>query len=187
MQDHRMASRAGLVTVEEFAKIPDDDHRYELVEGRVIRMNPPGSRHAVLAARLASLLSQHVEKGGLGVVMASGGLHLASRPDTVREPDVAFVRAERIPPSGIPDGFWPGPADLAVEIRSPGDRRSEISAKVNEYLARGVRLVWIVDPKARTVTVHQQDEPQVILEGDAMLDGRTVLPGFSCSLDYIFR
>ena len=182
-----MASRERLVTVEEFAKIPDDDHRYELVEGRVIRMSPPGSRHAVLAARLASLLSQHVEKQGLGVVMASGGFHLASRPDTVREPDVAFVRAERIPPSGIPDGFWPGPADLAIEIRSPGDRRSEISAKVNEYLGRGVRLVWIVDPKARTVTVHQRDEPQVILEGDAMLDGRTVVPGFSCSLGYIFR
>lgn len=182
-----MASRERLVTVEEFANIPDDDHRYELVEGRVIRMTPPGSRHAVLATRLARLLDQHVEEQSLGVVMTAGGFHIASRPDTVREPDVAFVRAQRIPSSGVPDGFWPGPADLAIEIRSPGDRRSEISAKVNEYLARGVRLVWVVDPKTRTVTVHQPDQPRVILEGDAVLNGGTVVPGFSCSLGYIFR
>ena len=187
MQDHRMASRERLVTVEEFARIPDDDHRYELAEGRVIRMSPPGSRHAAMATRLASLLDRHVEEHGLGVVMNSGGFHLASRPDTVREPDVAFVRAERIPASGVPDGFWPGPADLAVEIRSPGDRPSEIAAKVNEYLARGVRLVWVVDPKAGTITVHQPNEPSIILERGTTLDGGTVVPGFSCPLEKIFK
>jgi Uma2 family endonuclease len=181
-----MASRERLVTVEEFAKIPDDDHRYELVEGRVIRMSPPGSRHAVLATRLASLLHQHVEEHGLGVVMSSGGFHLASGPDTVREPDIAFVRGERIPASGVPDGFWPGPADLAVEIRSPGDRRGEIAKKVDEYLGRGVRLVWVVDSKARTVTVHQPDTPPAVLERGATLDGGTVVPGFSCPLEKIF-
>jgi Uma2 family endonuclease len=182
-----MASRERLVTVEEFARIPDDDHRYELVEGRVIRMSPPGSRHAVLAARLTLLLSRHIEEHGLGVVMSSGGFHLASRPDTVREPDVAFVRADRIPASGVPDGFWPGPADLAVEIRSPRDRRSEIAAKVREYLGRGVPLVWVVDPNARTVTVHLPDQTPVILEGNATLDGGSVVPGFSCPLERIFQ
>jgi len=182
-----MASRERLVTVKEFARIPDDDHRYELVEGRVIRMSPPGSRHAVLATRIARLLDEHVEALGLGVVMTSGGFHLASRPDTVREPDVAFVRAERIPPSGVPDGFWPGPADLAIEIRSPGDRRSEIAAKVNEYLGRGVRLVWVVDPKARTITVHRHDQPQLVLEREATLDGGAVVPGFICPLEKIFK
>jgi Uma2 family endonuclease len=186
-QDHPMASRERLVTVEEFARIPDDDHRYELVEGRVVRMSPPGSRHAVLAARLTSMLDRHVEEHGLGVVMTSGGFHLASRPDTVREPDVAFVRAERIPESGVPDGFWPGPADLAVEIRSPGDRLSDIAAKVDEYLGRGVRLVWVVDPNARTVTVHQPNQPPVILEQNATLDGGAVIPGFSCALEKIFK
>jgi Uma2 family endonuclease len=175
-----MASRERLVTVEEYARIPDDDHRYELVEGRVIRMSPPGSRHAVLATRIASLLNHHVEAQALGVVMSSGGFHLASRPDTVREPDVAFVRAERVPASGVPEGFWPGPADLAIEIRSPGDRRAEMAAKVNEYLGRGVRLVWVVDPKARTITVHQHDQPQVVFERGATLDGGAVVPGFSC-------
>jgi len=187
MPKETMSALHRLVTVEEFARIPDDDHRYELVEGRVVRMSPPGSRHAMLATRLARLLDQHVEERNLGVVMTSGGFHLASRPDTVREPDVAFVRAERIPPSGVPDGFWPGPADLAVEIRSPGDRRSEIAVKVSEYLARGVRLVWVVDPKARTVTVYEPERPPVILEGSAALDGGTVVPGFSVRLDVFLK
>jgi len=187
MRDHRMASRERLVTVEEYARIPDDDHRYELVEGRIIRMSPAGSRHAVLATRIASLLNHHVEAQALGLVMSSGGFHLASRPDTVREPDVAFVRAERVPASGVPEGFWPGPADLAIEIRSPGDRRAEIAAKVNEYLTRGVRLVWVVDPKARTITVHQHDQPRVVLEREAILDGGAVVPGFSCPLEKIFK
>lgn len=182
-----MASRERLVTVEEFARIPDDDHRYELVEGRVVRTSPPGSRHAVLATRIARLLDQHVEALGLGVVMTSGGFHLASRPDTVREPDVAFVRAERIPASGVPDGFWPGPADLAVEIRSPGDRHSEIAAKVTEYLGRGVRLVWVVDPKSRTITVRQPGQPPIVLDQEAALDGGAAVPGFSCPLEKIFR
>ena len=105
----------------------------------------------------------------------------------MREADVAFVRADRIPASGVPDGFWPGPADLAVEIRSPGDRRSEIAAKVKEYLGRGVPLVWVVDPKARTVTVHLPDQTPVILEGHATLDGGSVVPGFSCPLERIFK
>src|SRR5712691_8461423 len=96
-EPQRMGHPERLVTAEEFARIPDDDHRYELVEGRVIRMSPPGAVHAVLATRIASLLQQHVEAHGVGVVMMSGGFHLATKPDTVREPDVSFVRRERIP------------------------------------------------------------------------------------------
>src|SRR5947209_1961811 len=121
-EPQRMGHPARLVTAEEFARIPDDDHRYELVEGRVIRMSPPGAVHAVLATRITVLLSNHNDAHGLGVVLTSGGFKLAVNPDTVREPDVAFVRREHIPPDGIPESFWPGPADLAVEIRSPGDR-----------------------------------------------------------------
>jgi Uma2 family endonuclease len=176
-----------LVTAEEFARIPNDDYHYELVEGRIVRVSPPGSRHGVLTTRLAMLLGQHVDSHGLGVVMTPAGFKLATNPDTVREPDVAFVRRDRIPGAGVPDGFWPGPPDLAVEIRSPGDRGSEILAKVHDYLARGVRLVWVVDPKKRTVSVHRpHSAPEAFGVGD-VLDAGDVMADFICEIRRIFE
>ena len=181
-----MGNPAGLVTADEFARIPDDDHRHELVEGRVVRMSPPGAVHAVLASRIASILQQHVDAHRVGVVLSSGGFRLAADPDTVREPDIAFVRRERIPPKGIPEGFWPGPADLAVEIRSPGDRSTEIATKVKDYLNRGVRLVWVVDPKLKTVTIHRRLAIPVIVGIKGTLDATDVVDGFVCEVSRIF-
>lgn len=175
-----------LVTAEEFARIPNDDYHYELVDGRVIRMSPPGSRRSVLTTRIAGLLNQYAEPHDLGVVMSVGGFKLATNPDTVREPDIAFVRRDRIPETGVPDSFWPGPPDLAVEIRSPGDRQSEIRARVADYLARGARLVWVVDPKKKTVTIHERLSPPVTLDVDDTLDAGDVIPGFTSTVRRIF-
>ena len=105
----------------------------------------------------------------------------------MREPDVAFVRREHIPPDGIPESFWPGPADLAVEIRSPGDRRSEILAKVEDYLSRGVRLVWVVDPRQKSVTVYRRMLAPITLGMDETLDGADVVPGFTLAVRRIFE
>lgn len=174
------------VTAEEFARIPNDGYHYELVEGRVVRVSPPGSRHAVLAARISALLLQHCEANHLGAVMAVGGFQIATNPDTVREPDIAFVDQARIPATGAPDGYWPGPPDLAVEIKSPGDRSSEIQTKVSDYLARGVRLVWVVDPKAQTVAAYGPESAPVLLDVDDVLDAGDVVPGFTCPIRRIF-
>jgi Uma2 family endonuclease len=187
MQRRTMPARTRLVTAEEFARLPDDDQHYELVEGRVVRMSPPGIRHGALATRIASLLHQHVDAHHLGAVLTPAGFWLASDPDTVREPDVAFLNAERVASTGIPDGFWPGPPDLAVEIRSPGDRLAEIGAKVSDYLARGVRLVWVVDPKEKTVAVHRSKSEAVILGMDDEIDAAEVVPGFTCAVRRFFE
>ena len=184
---HTMPARARLVTAEEFARIPDDDQHYELVEGRVVRMSPPGFRHGLLATRIAALLAQHVDAHRLGAVATPAGFWIATDPDTVREPDVAFVRAERMPSTGIPDGFWPGPPDLAVEIRSPGDRPAMIGAKVRDYLERGVLIVWVVDPKKKTVTVHRGESAPVTLGMDDELDAGEIVPGFTCAVRRFFE
>jgi len=187
MQRHIMPAQERLVTADEFARIPNDDYHYELVEGRVVRMSPPGSRHGVLATRIAMLLAQHADAHRLGAVMTCGGVKLAANPDTVREPDIAFVRQDRIPAAGVPEGFWPGAPDLAVEITSPGDRLSEINAKVDDYLAaRGVRLLWVLDPKKKTVTTHAPQSPTVTLGVDDVLDAGDVVPGFTCQISRIF-
>lgn len=182
-----MSRSQPLVTAEEFERIPNDDYHYELVRGRVVRVSPPGSRHGMLVTRIGSLLAQHLEAQDLGVVISSGGFKLESNPDTVRELDVAFVRRERIPARGVPDGYWPGPPDLAVEIRSPGDRSPDLREKVHEYLALGVRIAWVVDSRAQTVTVHRPGAVVQVLGVDDVLDAGEVVPGFSCSVRRIFE
>jgi len=182
-----MPVRARLVTAEEFAKIPDDDHRYELVEGRVIRMSPAGVRHAALAGQLYMILRQYVDEHGLGVVLIPGGFKLAANPDTVREPDVSFIRRDRIPSSGLPEGFWNGPPDLAVEVRSPSDRPSETREKIEDYLTRGVPLVWFLDPKKQTVTAYRRLSPPVVAGIDDTLDAGDIVPGFSCAVKKLFE
>jgi Uma2 family endonuclease len=185
MQPQIMPAHERWVTAEEFSRIPNDDYHYELVEGRVVRVSPPGSRHAVLAMQIAAILHGYVMEHGLGRAMMPAGFTLARNPDTVREPDVAFVRQDRIPEAGIPDGYWPGPPDLTIEVRSPGDRPSEIRTKVDDYLARGVRLVWVVDPK-KTVTTYAPQSSPVTLGVDDVLDAGDVVPGFTCPVGRIF-
>lgn len=181
-----MSEPARLVTADELARIPDDDHRYELVAGRVIRMSPTGGVHGCLVLRLGSFLREHVETHNLGRVMTETGFKLASNPDTVRAPDLSFVRRERIPPSGLPRGFWDGPPDLAVEILSPDDRPSETLAKVDEYLTMGVRLVWVVDPDEERATAYRRWAVPVTIGVDEELDGGEVVPGFRCPLRRVF-
>jgi Uma2 family endonuclease len=188
MQEHRIMPRPErLITAEELLTMPDDGKTYELVEGRLVEMSETGSLHGVLIVRLAVLLHQHVAANRLGVLAANIGVILARNPDTVRGPDIAFIRRERVPAAGIPEGFWPGPPDLVIEIRSPGERPAEIRGKLSDYLARGVRAVWIVDPKKRTVTVHQPFSPVATLRVDDTLDGGDVVPGFTCTISGLFE
>jgi Uma2 family endonuclease len=176
-----------LVTAEELLCLQDADHRFELVEGRVIRMSPPGARHGVLAIRLAVLIGSFVDAHSLGVVMGETGFKLATSPDTVRGPDLSFVRRERIPASGIPGGFWPAAPDLVVEIVSPDNRDSAIRAKVAEYLAAGTRLVWVVNPQSRQVVQHRAGmAAQTAIAGD-VIDGGDVIPGFQCDVRAVFQ
>jgi Uma2 family endonuclease len=175
-----------LVTADELERMPEDDFRYELVEGRLIRMSPVGTLHGAVTARLLAMLVQHAKVHDVGLVVTEVGFKLSSQPDTVRAPDIAVVARERMPAGRIPRGFWSGPPDLAVEVLSPEDRRTEIAAKVNGYLASGVRLVWIVDPDERTVTAHHRLRAPVTFGSDDTLDALDVVPGFTCPLRELF-
>ena len=152
----------------------------ELVRGQLVVREPPGTRHGAVAATLAYLLSDFVRRRGLGTVFAQDtGFKIASDPDTVRAPDVAFVareRAARIPSRGYAE-MTP---DLLAEILSPDDRPAEVLAKVADWLAAGTRLVWVVDPERREVRVHRQDGSLSVLREHEALDGEDVVSGFSC-------
>jgi len=181
-----MPETSRLVTAEELEKFPDDGSRYELVEGRVIRMSPVGYLHGKTVVQMIFLLQRHISGRRLGVVFTELGVKLASNPDTVRAPDVAFIRQDRIPANAR--GFWVGAPDLAVAVLSPGDRAAEVQEKVDEYLRRGTALVVVIDPEDKTVAIFRPSTASTTLRSDHdLLDLDEIVPGFRCRLGEIFE
>jgi Uma2 family endonuclease len=181
-----MPDTSHFVTAEELERFPDDDYRYELVDGRVVRMSPTGAVHGWLVMHFGAQLAQHVKSTGSGFVFTELGFRLSSSPDTVRAPDLSFIRRERLPDEGLPRGFWQGPPDLAVEVLSPDDRPSDIRAKVAEYLKHHVPLVVVIDPDERRVTAHRRSSPPNTLGIAQILDLDDVVRGFRCRVQDIF-
>jgi Uma2 family endonuclease len=180
-----MATAEQITTAEQLFQAPDLG-RCELVHGELIMMSPAGSRHGAIAARMAHLLLDFVEIHALGQVLgAETGFLIAREPDTVRAPDVAFIRADRIA-GELPQGFFPGPPDLAVEVLSPDDRAGEVLAKVENWLDAGCQSVWVVDPKTRSVVVYRSSREAVILRPTDTLTGGDVLPGFEHPVANLF-
>lgn len=174
------------MTIGEYARLRDDPrYQDELVRGQLVREPRPGSRHGWIVMRLGHFLLEHVEPLKAGVVMTETGIVLQHEPPTVRGPDLSFVVAGRLP--GLPaDEYLRVAPDLVAEVLSPTDRAPAMAAKVAEYVGAGVRLVWVVDPKRRRVTVHRPGAPPRALEGDAVLSGDEVIPGFAVALERLF-
>jgi len=149
-------------------------------------MSPAGSEHGMIVITVGALLREFVKSRGLGVVLgAETGFKIASDPDTVRAPAVAFVRSERIG-DGVPKGFFPGAPDLAVEVLSPGDRAGEVFEKVQNWMDAGCVAVWVVDPKTQTVTVYDAGRSATVLRSTDVLAGGDLLPGFSTPVAEFF-
>lgn len=184
-----MATRTEPVTAEQLFRKPDDGRRYELVGGELREMAPAGGEHGAIAFNLGRLLGNHVAKGRLGQVYAAEtGFKITSTPDTVRAPDVAFVDRERVEVAGRVTGYWPGAPDLAVEVVSPNDVHTEVVEKALSWLEAGCRMVLVVDPGQRTVTVYRSLEDIRILRAEAgdTIDGGDVVPGWRLALAELF-
>lgn len=178
-----------LLTAAEFAELPNprDGSKQELVRGRVVTMPPPGFVHGVVQVNVAFALTTFAKQTKLGRVTVESGLITESDPDTVRGPDVAFWSFERLPTDQTPSAYAAVAADVCVEIKSPGNTPSRTTQKIAEYFACGVRLVWVVDPDDRTVTVYEKAGEGRVLWDTATLTGGTVLPGFSCAVSEFFQ
>lgn len=158
----------------------------ELVKGEFVDLTPPGEEHGEVAVNTAMLLADHTRRGKLGKVVVESGFFTARDPDTVRGPDVSFFRAESIGAEGLPQGYAVIAPDLAVEVVSPSDTSEEMEARAQELLASGVKQVWLVFPRTRTV--HQCDPSGHVrvLKAEEMLSGGDVVPGFSCHVSELF-
>jgi Uma2 family endonuclease len=175
-----------LITAEEFGKVPEpkDGSKEELVKGVIVTMPPPKGRHGYVQLEIGSILRAFVKPKRLGWVVTESGTVLERDPDTVRGPDVAFYSITRQPTP--PEDYFEIAPELAVEVLSPDDRSGKVREKIGEHIAAGVKLVWLVDPDARTVLVYRGSRRGTELDDTESLDGGDVLPGFACKVADFF-
>lgn len=182
-----MNTAAQLLTADDLWNMPDHGGHHELVRGELRPMSPAGYGHGRVTMRLAARLEMFVEEHSLGDVLGSEtGFVISRNPDTVLAPDIAFVRQERVSASDEVMEFWPGTPDLAVETISRWDRIFEVDEKVEQWLGAGTKLVWVVDPKKKTIAVHRIGRDARILTTNDMLDGEDVVPGFHIPVSVVF-
>jgi len=164
-----------------------EDRLCELVDGVLIE-KPPGFLESCVASQLIYFLEGYSYPRDLGFTVGAGGM-MRLRPGLVRIPDVSFISWDRVPGGQVPDvDIAPFPPDLAVEILGLGNTPREMLRKLREYFAAGTRLVWLVDPVARTAEVCTSVDRCVTLDENGILDGGEVLPGFRLRLgDWLNR
>ena len=180
-----MGTTTHLMTAEELFWLPDDGLRHELIKGEHLTMSPPGELHGAVAMNLSILLGQYIKSRNLGQMYAAEtGFKLESDPDTVLAPDIAFIRRERV--GVLTQKYRAGAPDLVVEVLSPDDRKRKVEDKTARWLGLGASVVWLVDPKQRTVDVRLADGRQNLLTVDDELTGDDTVPGFRCRIAEIF-
>lgn len=175
------------MTAEQLATADIPHKSTELVRGRLIVREPPGTYHGQIAGRLIVRVGAFVEANQLGEVFGQDtGFKIFSNPDTVRAPDLAFVSRDRLSLVGR-RGYSAFAPDLVAEVLSPDDAPGEVREKITDWLVAGVRLAWVLDPDHRTAEVHRQDGSVSLIAADGALDGEHVLPGFRCLLSDLYR
>jgi Uma2 family endonuclease len=174
-----------LMTAEEFAKTGPETDGFELLRGELVPMPPPGERHGRVCGKSVMLLGSHLKTLGRGELVCNDtGILTRRDPDSVRGADVAVFLQ---PGWQASEGYGKIAPDLVVEVRSPHEVWKDVLAKVSEYLATGVRMVWVIDPRAERVTVFTADQEPVTLAKENDLDGGDVLQGFRCKVAEFFQ
>ncbi|WOB43402.1 Uma2 family endonuclease [Thermoleptolyngbya oregonensis NK1-22] len=181
------ASEPKVWTDAEFMALPQDGHRYELVNGELIDMGNSGMEHGWFASNLMIVLGGFVRTHKLGV-MCDSSTAFAMKNGNRRSPDVSFVAKDRLQGlRRLPKGFFQGAPDLAVEVLSPSNTVEEIHDKIVEYFENGTRLVWVIHPDEQYVLIYHSPSPDRLLRLQDALDGESVVPGFSLAVAELFE
>ena len=177
------------LTAEEFYALPEptDGTKLELVKGEIVAMPGPGLEHGEIQLSLGALIKNFLRLHKLGRVVTESGIITERDEDTTRGPDISYYSKERLPLEKRVVKYHDLPPDLCVEIISPSNAKKDLRDKIQEYFAVGVRMVWLVDPEGRSVTVLTSPKKGSTLYDDSELDGDDVLPGFTCKVSEIFE
>ncbi len=175
-------------TDEEFMALPQDGHRYEIVNGELVDMGNSGALHGYVCSLLLAALASYVLPKKLGVILDSSTAFKMENGNR-RSPDISFFAKERLQGmTELPIGFLDGAPDLAVEVLSPSNTVEEIHDKLVEYFENGTRLVWIIHPSEHYVLVYRSaQEPDRLLKSVDSLEGEEVIPGFALSVADLFQ
>jgi Uma2 family endonuclease len=184
-----MTVTAESVTADELWAMPDVQGKHlELINGEVVEVSGAGVLHGLIVDVVLHLLRTFVRAGNLGLVLPDNtGCILRRNPDMVRVPDASYVSWDRVPAEGIPQGFLPVAPDLAVEVVSPNDTAADVFGKVHDYLDAGTRMVWVLWPEYRSITLYHPDGSIVDLGPDDVLGGGDVLYGFTQKVSAFFE
>jgi len=165
-----------------------DEGRYELIDGQLVERNM-GARSSYVAARLLHLLALTTDAQQLGLLFGAdcGYQMFADDPNRVRYADGSFIRRGRLPGDTPPEGHCRIPPDLLIEAVSPDDLAHVVEQKIEQWLAAGVRLVWVLYPDTHRLHVHRYDGTVSKLRSDDALSGEDVVPGFQCRIAEIFQ
>ena len=178
---------APLLTADDLLRLSAEGVRGELVQGKLRKTMAAGHRHGKIVVSLVTKLGNFVGPRKLGTLVASdSGVWLERDPDTVREPDVAYTSAEKIPLDAEIDGYAEVVPDLVVEIVSPSDTHQWARDRAQMWLDYGAPLVWMVHPDTRTIDVYRPGAAISTLHEDDSLDGHDILSGFSCPVSAVF-
>jgi Uma2 family endonuclease len=164
-----MTVRERLLTAQDLWELshqPGTEARYELTEGQLVLTSPAGGEQGDLASEL------------------NMRIRMFAKQHRVRAPDVGFIVLARWP-GKLPKGYTPTAPDLAVEVVSPGDSRRDIREKLRDYLRYRVRMVWMIRPATRTVTLHRPTGRRTLTLDD-QIDGGDVLPGLKIPIRDVF-
>ena len=169
------------MTLEDF--LESDIEGYEYVKGALIPMPPTSGEHGDISSNINWYLDSHVRTNQLGRVYTSDtGFQIGER---VLMPDIAFVSLARLPEDR--QKAFSIPPDLAVEVVSRTDIQYNVVEKALVYLSSGVRLVWVIESVAKTVTVYRSETDIELLTSDDSLSGEDVIEGFSCQVAQLFE
>jgi Uma2 family endonuclease len=164
----------------------NEGKHFELVRGEVVEMPRPGERHCHVCGNVTWVLNNYVRQRRQGRVLSNdAGIILARDPDTVRGPDVVLF-PDVLPYDQLNPKWAEGVPTLAVEVISPNDRIGKVTRRITEMLRAGIRLIWLIDPETRDVTVFRQGQDPQVFDATQELTGDDILPEFRCPVAELF-